>query len=150
MSQNKFQETAEKGNQVLEQVANSVGWSINFSQDEYSVWDALITTPNKTYLAETKHRGTKYDDMIMEDKKMNNIINESKTMKAESGNTYGVLYINTFDDGTAFIWTINKELLESCESKVMRCPLTTSGYQKRVDKLVWMLPTSKAIKANYN
>jgi len=146
MPKNNFQKSAERGNLELLQATNILGWNTKLATDEYSVYDALISTPNNTYLAETKHRDKKYDEMIMEDKKMHNIIKESKKIQQETGEEYGVLYINTFNDGTALVWNINKELMSSCESKVMQCPLTTSGYQKRVDKLVWLLPTEAAYK----
>jgi|GEM_PF-2120542 len=146
MPKNNFQNSAERGNIELLQHTNNLGWNTTLATDEFSVYDALITTPNRQYLAETKHREKVYNEMIMEDKKMHSIIRESKKIKEETGEEYGVLYINTFNDGTALVWNINKELMSSCESKIMQCPLTTSGYQKRVDKLVWLLPTEAAYK----
>ena len=141
---NDFLRAATKGNKALLKATNTLGWDTTLATDEYSVWDATITAKNKTYLAETKHRKTKYDKMIMEDKKIYSIAKESKKLKKETGEDIGILYINTFDDGSALIWDIDKELISDCESKYMDCPITTSEYQQRVEKLVWLLPRNAA------
>ena len=140
MSQKKFQKTAKKGNKKLLQATNKLGWTTTLATDEYSVYDALITTSNNIYLAETKHRAKRYDDMILEEKKM------LAMAKVAKGTDKRLMYINTFDNGTALVWVIDKELIEASESKVMKCPKTSAIKGKWIDKTVYLLPVDKAIE----
>ena len=144
---NKFKKTAESGNNEVVKMCKAVDWDIDLVlDDDYSVYDGIITTRKGSYLAEFKHRAKKYDTMMMEDKKVRSIF---QIFKANPDKYIGVVYINTFDDGTALVWRITNEFLRTVEKKVMSCPRTTSGYKGRKDKLVYLLPTDKAIKIKY-
>lgn len=146
MSINKFKISADKGNTELELALNKLDLIVALViDDDYSIYDAIATDKDGLkYIVETKHRNAQYKDYIMEYKKLQNLNLKRKELGLD-----GILYVNTFKDNKAIVWSITQRLISQCRSNNLSCPRTTAGNNAKIDKLVIYLPTNLGIAVNY-
>lgn len=139
-----FKKDAALGNHHLAMILKSI--DINFrleNENPYSPYDAIATDrQGKKWLIETKHRGTEYDEMMLENKKYNALVRAAKKLgKAFSPDR--ILYVNTFDNNKGILWTLTPEYVKGCEKRSLQAATTTSVKGKVVNKKVIMLPKDR-------
>lgn len=142
-----FRAPANRGNTELKKVMEKIGADVRLALDKYSVYDAKIKTMRgNKILVETKHRRFCYDDgMILERQKISDLRAVLRTLR----NFNGIIYVNTFDDGTALMWEITDRLLGRTPFRKMECKKHTALDDGTKDKLVYLLQIKDATKIKY-
>lgn len=144
MNTDKFKELADQSDNNLVKAVKALdpNYLIHLMQeDKYCPYDAVVSLGGKNYLAEVKHRYTKYDTMMLEYKKATSVLDLADSY---SNTEPGFMYVNTFEDGTALIWFITRENLKHVKTTSLFAPATTAGDNRCMDKASYLLPCSYA------
>lgn len=134
LRENKFKRSANRGDDKMIDIICNLGLNVETSNDSYSVYDGIVKDENEKYLIETKHRARKFDDYVLENKKINNLYKEAKELKCD-----GILYLNTFNDGSAVIWNVTNKLLDKSKKGTLWCNKHTAINSGKINKKVYYL-----------
>lgn len=128
---NKFQEKEHIGRWWFEQILKAGKVTdYEFSDDEYSNWDAKYRTSTTEYIVEIKVRDCNYNtysDWILELSKYNKL-QELAQQKADTK----AVYVNIFNDGYFAIWDLDEVDIDKVRAK--SCKINTvnnNGYTKK-------------------
>ena len=134
---NKFQESEHKGRALFKSFLDQVGATGQPTKDSYDRVDYYFQIKGKKYVAEIKVRNAFYDDYLIEEDKLQALLQE-KEDKGLDGAYYVCFYGNQM-----YLFSTNA-IKQYGRPKRKYCKRTTMGMCDYVLKDVILIPTDKA------